>query len=149
MKFLKRKLIILETNLDNMNPEWFEFVSERLFKFGALDVTLIPISMKKSRPAVLLQVLIEPKKQTSALQIIFEETTTLGIRSYPVDRYELQREVRSVKTPYGNVRVKIGKGPDGKIMNVAPEYQSCLEVARKRKIPIKRIYGLAQAEFSK
>ncbi|MBI2980915.1 MAG: DUF111 family protein [Deltaproteobacteria bacterium] len=140
MKFPSRKLVVLETNIDDMNPEWFDPLLERLFQSGVLDASLIPITMKKSRPAVLLQVLVEPKRRDQTLQIIFEETTTLGVRSYPVDRYELQRETRSVKTPYGNVRVKIGKGPDGTIFNVAPEYRSCLEVAKGKKVPLKEIY---------
>ncbi len=124
-----------------MNPQWFEPLMERLFEAGALDVVLIPAIMKKSRPAVVLQVLTEPRRQERLFGIIFEESTTLGVRSYPVTRYELKREIKTVKTPYGNVRVKIARDTNGKVFNVAPEFESCRALSRKKGVPLKKIYA--------
>ncbi len=142
-RFKSRRLIDLEANLDNMNPEWFEPLADLLFEKGALDVTLQPIFMKKGRPGVLLSVLAKPALRDRLLHILFEESTTLGVRSFEIERFELSREVRKVKTAYGTVEVKIGKDATGKIMNLAPEYESCKELAKKKKIPLKEIYSAA------
>lgn len=139
--YLTQKLTLLESNIDDMNPEWFEPLMDQLFKAGALDVWLVPILMKKSRPAVLLQVLCDPKKKKNLVTIILNESTTLGVRSYEVERFELKREVRKVKTPYGVVSVKVGLSSTGEIVNVAPEYESCRQLSLKKKIPLKKIYA--------
>ncbi len=141
MTYPSRKLAILESNLDDMNPEWFEPLMDQLFKRGALDVWFIPIIMKKSRPAILLQVLCQPKKKKDLVGVILNESTTLGVRSYEVERFELQREVRKIKTPYGRILVKVGLDAQGRVMNVAPEYESCRQLSLKKKIPLKKIYA--------
>lgn len=141
----KRKLVVLESNIDDMNPEWFGPLSEHLFETGALDVTLIPVQMKKNRPGVILQVLTEPRLRERLLKVIFEESTTFGVRSYPVTRYELKREIRKVKTPYGEVAVKIGRDARGRVLNISPEYDSCRVLAEKKGIPLKKIYQSAIA----
>lgn len=143
--FKSKKLIVLEANLDNMNPEWFAPVMESLFRAGALDVTLTPVLMKKGRPGVVVSVLAPPPKREALLKILFEDTTTLGVRSYAVERFELRREIKKVKTPFGTVLVKIGKDDAGRVMNAAPEYESCKELAKKKKIPLKTIYQAALA----
>lgn len=139
----KRKLLVLEANIDDMNPQWYEPLMGRLFEGGALDVVLIPSIMKKSRPAVILQVLSPIGLQKKLLQIIFEESTTLGVRSYPVNRFELERESKKVETAYGRVVVKIGRNRQGKVTNASPEYRSCLALSHRRKIPLKEIYAEA------
>lgn len=141
--FKSRTLIILETNLDDMNPEWYEPLMDRLFDAGALDVTLIPVLMKKSRPGVVLQILTEERLQERLLKILFEESTTLGVRSYPVTRFELRREIKKVKTVHGEVLVKIGRDRNGKIVNISPEYESCKVLAKRKKVPLKKIYAAA------
>src|SRR3989338_4172039 len=141
MKFHRRKLLVFECNLDDMNPQCFEPLMERLFAAGALDVVLIPSIMKKSRPAVVLQVLTEPRRQEKLLEILFSESTTLGVRSYPVDRFELTRKTKQVRTPHGALTVKVGADRRGRGMNVAPEYESCLKMSRKKRVPLKRIYA--------
>ena len=146
--FKSRKLTVLEANIDDMNPEWYEPLMERLFEAGALDVTLIPAVMKKSRPAVVLQVLTKPALQQKLLEIIFEESTTLGVRSTPVTRFELKREFKKVKTRYGVVTVKIGRDASGRVLNVSPEFESCRELAAKKKVPLKRIYAAALTVFA-
>lgn len=142
-KIKSQKLVVLEANIDDMNPQWFEPLMDRLFEAGALDVTLIPAIMKKSRPATVLQVLTEPKRRDQLLKIIFEESTTLGIRSHAVERYELTRVVKKIRTDFGTIEVKIGRDGMGTIVNVAPEYESCKQLAKKTKVPVKQIYQAA------
>lgn len=148
-QFRRRKLLILETNLDDMNPQGFEPLMERLFAAGALDVVLIPAVMKKSRPAVVVQILAEPKRQEKLLEILFAESTTLGIRSYLVERFELNRKLKKIRTPYGDLTVKVGTDRRGRVLNIAPEYESCLAVSRRKKISLKKVYlaGLHNSIF--
>jgi pyridinium-3,5-bisthiocarboxylic acid mononucleotide nickel chelatase len=100
------KLVVLETNIDDMNPQWYDPLLEHLLEAGALDCLLIPCQMKKNRPAVLVQVLSKPETQARLQNILLDETTTLGIRSYTVDRLCLTRQIRLLKTPWGTVRIK-------------------------------------------
>lgn len=100
------KLIVLETNIDDMNPQWYDNLLEHLFEAGALDCLLIPCQMKKNRPAVLLQVLSKPETMAPLQTILLNETTTLGVRSYEVDRLSLPRSIESIKTPWGRIRIK-------------------------------------------
>lgn len=138
----EEQLLVLETNIDDLNPELYEHVMERLFAAGARDVFLLPIHMKKNRPGVLLWVLGEVADREKLSALIFAETTTLGIRSYPVARVALRRESKEVVTPYGNVRVKLAHGPDGRV-NVAPEYEDCRRLAREKDVPLKVVYEAA------
>lgn len=138
----EEQLLVLETNIDDLNPELYEHVMERLFAAGARDVFLAPIQMKKNRPGVLLWVLGEITNSDRLSAILFAETSTLGIRSYPVARVALRRESREVVTPYGSVRVKLAYGPDGRV-NVAPEYEDCKRLARDQDVPLKLVYEAA------
>ncbi len=134
---------LIETNLDNMNPEHFEYVTERLLAEGALDVFLTPIIMKKSRPATMLSVLCDSENEKKMIEIIFSETTTLGVRLQPVDRRKLSRESLAVETKYGAVRIKIARQGEV-IKNIAPEYEDCKKLAAKMNIPLKDIYDEAR-----
>jgi pyridinium-3,5-bisthiocarboxylic acid mononucleotide nickel chelatase len=138
----EEQLLVLETNIDDLNPELYEHVMERLFAAGARDVFLAPIQMKKNRPGVLLWVLGEITDRDKLSALLFAETSTLGIRSYPVARVALRRESRAVVTPYGSVRVKLAYGPDGRV-NLAPEYEDCKRLAREKDMPLKRVYEAA------
>jgi uncharacterized protein (TIGR00299 family) protein len=138
----EEQLLVLETNIDDLNPELYEHVMERLFAAGARDVFLAPIQMKKNRPGVLLWALGEITDHDKLSAILFAETSTLGIRSYPVARVALRRESREVVTPYGSVRVKLAYGPDGRV-NVAPEYEDCKRLARDQNVPLKLVYEAA------
>jgi hypothetical protein len=100
------KLMVLETNIDDMNPQWYDHLLEHLIEAGALDCLLIPCQMKKNRPAVLLQVLSKPETLPVLQHLILRETTTLGLRFYEVDRLSLSRTIQSVKTPWGTVHLK-------------------------------------------
>ena len=136
------QLLVLETNIDDLNPEWYEHVMEQLFAAGARDVFLSPIQMKKNRPGIFLWVLCAPKDQGQLSDIIFNETSTLGVRVYPVDRLALRREQKEVQTEYGPVRVKIAYQPNGQV-NLAPEYDDCKRLAQEKNVPLKLVYAAA------
>ena len=134
------KIDIIETNIDNMNPEIYPYVIEKLLDNGALDAYLTNIIMKKGRPAVKLTVLAEIKDTDRLCNIIFDETTTIGVRIYQAKRKKFDREIKIVKTKYGNIRVKISK-LGNQVKNAAPEYEDCVKVAKNKKVPLKRVYG--------
>lgn len=132
------EITVLETNIDDMPPQHYEFVLEKLFSFGALDAFLTPVIMKKSRPGILLTVLCEKEKTKICSDILFEHTTTFGIRLRMQSRLKLPREIKKVKTKYGTVHVKIGmKG--GKAIKAQPEYEDCKKVALQKNIPLHKI----------
>ncbi|MEK6692631.1 MAG: nickel pincer cofactor biosynthesis protein LarC [Nitrospirota bacterium] len=134
----KDEVVVIETNIDDMNPQIYEYLIERLFENGALDVYITPIIMKKGRPAHLLTILSEKRMMDSLINILFEETTTFGVRFYNVSRYKLSKEMKKVKTRYGDVKVKIGRRGDY-IISVTPEYEECKAVAGKKRLPLKDI----------
>ena len=134
-----KDLLLLETNIDDMNPEFFDYIFERLFSSGALDVSLTATQMKKNRPGTLLRVLVEPAAQAEILEILLSESTTLGVRIHEVKRVELPRRVEEIETQYGSCRVKRIVLPDGKI-RTSPEYEDCKRIARRHRIPIGRVY---------
>lgn len=134
---------ILESNVDDMNPQFFEVLYERLFQAGALDVYLTPILMKKSRPANKLTVLCPPEKVNECNQIIFQETTTFGVRISQAMRKKLFREIKEVKTRYGKVRVKVGMMGD-QITDLCPEYEDCKALAKSMNLSVREVYQEAQ-----
>lgn len=137
---------VLETQIDDLNPQAIGYVFEALFAAGALDVFTQAIGMKKSRPGILLTVICHPENLLSCEAVIFRETTTLGIRRTTQQRAILQREIQQVETEYGKVRVKIawkGQSPEKVIANVQPEYEDCADLARKHNIPWREIQRLA------
>lgn len=136
------RLIVLETHIDDLNPEWYEHVMERLFAAGARDVSVTPVHMKKNRPGVLLWVLCDLGDRDRLSHIILTETSTLGLRSYPVSRLSLRREHRHVVTEYGTVRVKCSYPPDGRV-NHSPEYEDCKRLARQHSVPLGAVYRAA------
>jgi uncharacterized protein (TIGR00299 family) protein len=131
--------LVLETNIDDLNPELYEYVLERVFAAGAQDAWLVPIVMKKGRPAVTIRVLCAPDRESEMRQIIFRETGTLGIRSAAVSKTTLDRDTLKVETTHGAVAVKIGV-LDGRVVTVAPEYEDCARVAREAGVPAKDVY---------
>jgi len=136
-------LTLLETNIDDLNPEIYDYVLERLFAAGALDVFLTPIQMKKNRPATLLQVLARPADVEAMTAILFAETSTLGIRQQTVERHCLARTVEMVETPYGPVRVKVASwGNDRR--KAAPEYEDCRRLAETNQVPLRQVYRAAE-----
>jgi len=142
----EQRLTVLETNIDDMNPEFYDHLMERLFAAGALEVYLTPIVMKKSRPGTLVSVLTEPAWVEALSEILFRETSTLGLRVMEVARRCLEREWREVETEYGRVRVKLGL-LRGEIVTAAPEYEDCKRLALARGAPVKAVYEAARAAF--
>jgi uncharacterized protein (TIGR00299 family) protein len=138
-------LSVLETNIDDLNPEIYEYVMGKLFEAGALDVYLAPIQMKKNRPATLLRVLCRPDDVQAMTAILFAETTTLGIREQTVARHALPRVIEHVDTPYGPVHVKVAELPDGTTKR-APEYEDCRRLAEEHGVPLREVYRAASGE---
>ncbi len=130
--------VLLETNIDDMTPEIYGYLIERLLEAGARDAFLTPVIMKKGRPGIQLTVLADPNKETELTELIFSETTTLGIRRLPVQRHTLERRTDTVQTPYGPVRVKIAD--IGGKQRITPEYDDCARIAREKQIPILDVY---------
>jgi len=135
---LENSVIILETNIDDMNPQYFESVMNRLFAAGALDVFLENIIMKKSRPGIKITAIVRENDADKMADIIFSDTTTIGIRMYRADRKILEREVKRIKTRYGFVRFKVSR-LKGKIMTTTPEYEDMKAISEKTNTPIKNI----------
>jgi hypothetical protein len=133
---------VIETNIDDMNPQLFEHVMDRLFDAGALDVFLTPIQMKGSRPGVQLTVLLTEERVADALGVLFAETTTIGVRTYPMRRWKLGRERIVVETRYGPIGAKVARR-GAAVMNVAPEYRECQRAAEERGVPLKEVYQAA------
>ena len=138
--FIERDLIIIEANIDDMNPEFYNYVSGKLFALGALDVSLIAVQMKKNRLGVLLRVLIEPSMETAAAEMIFSETSTLGIRVQDVKRIEIPREEKTVSTVFGQCKVKLAHLPNGS-ERLIPEYEECRRIAEETGTPLPDVYS--------
>ncbi len=132
---------VLETQIDDLNPQAIGYLFDQLFEVGALDVFTQPIGMKKSRPGILLTVLCHPQKQAACETVIFRETTTLGIRRLSQERVILEREIVQVNTPYGPVRVKVAKTPDQNL-KAQPEYEDCAAIAKKHNLPWREVHRL-------
>jgi uncharacterized protein (TIGR00299 family) protein len=139
---------VLETNLDDLNPEILGNFVERAIAAGALDVFHTPIQMKKNRPAVLLTVLCAESDADRFTAMMLSETSTFGIRRTTAERRKLAREFKQVKTSFGEVTIKVGK-LDGKIVQAAPEYEACRKLAEAAKAPLKQVYEAAMKAFSK
>ncbi len=138
------EVTVLRTTIDDMNPELYGWVTERLFKAGALDVFLTQIIMKKGRPGVLLTVLCESAARDALLEIVFRETTTLGVRVSREARSELERWTEKVDTAYGPMQVKRARLNDGSV-KTSPEYEACRAAAESRRVPIGNAYEAARA----
>lgn len=140
------EMVLLQTNIDDMNPEFCPYVGERLLSAGAHDVYWIPILMKKGRPGFLLNVLTHTKRLTEIERIVFEETTTLGIRYVRTEGKALERHCEAVSTPWGDIRVKVGKH-EGKVVQVSPEFVDCEAAAKANQVPIKDVYESARRGY--
>jgi hypothetical protein len=140
-------ITVIETNIDDLNPQIYGFLMDRLFSAGAFDVYYTPIQMKKNRPGILLSVLTPAANIDRLVDLIFSETTTFGVRIYTAERQTLVRESVAVQTKYGSVKIKIGRRK-GQIVSVSPEYQTCLLVAEKNNVPVKEVYQEALKNYS-
>jgi hypothetical protein len=134
---------VLEATIDDMNPQFFEPLMDRLFEAGALDVFLSPVGMKKSRPGTTLTVLTDPSTADRCAALILTHSTTLGVRAHTATRWKLPRDIITVSTPHGSVRVKRAWSGD-RITTLAPEYEDCRRLAQAAGVPIQMIYDEAR-----
>jgi len=137
---------VLEANVDDMSPQLYGYLVERALAAGALDVTCSSIQMKKNRPGLEVSILCPPERSDALAQLLFDETTTIGLRIYEARRKVLDRELVTVETRYGAVRVKVARR-DGRVLNVAPEYEDCQRLAAEKSVPLKEVILAAQLAY--
>jgi hypothetical protein len=138
-------VVILEANLDDTNPEWLGFLMERLFEAGALDVVFSPGYMKKNRPAVLVHVMGKPYQKDQLMDLLFSETTTLGVRFHCTQRRVLERSSVEMDSPWGRMKVKKIFRPDGSF-HLLPEFEECRRIAKEKGLPMKDVYSWIMAQ---
>jgi uncharacterized protein (TIGR00299 family) protein len=144
----QERLLVIETNIDDMSPQLFGHVMERALASGALDCYSIPVQMKKNRPGVLLSILCRPDERESMTELLFRETTTLGVRCYEVERRALERETVRVETPFGAIDVKVAR-MNGRVVNVKPEYEQCREAALQTGEALRVVEEAARDAFAR
>jgi len=135
-----RLVEVVETNLDDWNPELWPHVAKRLLKAGALDVSLVPMQMKKGRPGFLLRVIVDPAHDVPVKEVILTETSSIGLRFHTMQRLTLPREMIEVDTPWGPVQAKKVETSAGS--RITPEYEDCRRLAREQNIPLQKIYSI-------
>jgi uncharacterized protein (TIGR00299 family) protein len=145
---LDEDIVVLEANLDDMNPQLYGYFAERALEAGAMDVFSIPVQMKKNRPGQLVTVLCRPADLEKFSELLFRETTTLGVRQSSVKRRTLQREIVGVETSLGTIRLKVAR-LNGHVLNAAPEYEDCRKAAAERGVPLKEVMTEAALQFQK
>ncbi|HLI29807.1 MAG TPA: nickel pincer cofactor biosynthesis protein LarC [Terriglobia bacterium] len=139
-------IAVIQANVDDMSPQLFAYFMEQALAAGALDASCSPAQMKKNRPGLELTVLCAPENVERLAQVVFEQTTTLGLRIQEARRMVLERETISVETLYGTVRMKVARR-NGRVMNVAPEYEDCQRLADEKSVPLKEVMIAAQTAF--
>jgi uncharacterized protein (TIGR00299 family) protein len=140
------RVCVIECEIDDMNPQIFGVVMERLYAAGALEVFYVPVQMKKNRPGTLLSVVAPPDQRSRMTEVIFRETTTIGLRYYDVDRECLERRIVPVETPLGTVRFKIASR-GGNVINAVPEFEDCAKLAAAHNLPVKEVQALAVRSY--
>jgi len=143
LKYEEERLLLIETNIDDMNPEVYPYVIEKLLSSGANDAYLVPIIMKKGRPGILLSVLVSESKLDNVLKIIFTQTTTLGVRVIEIKRRKLPREQREIETPFGRVKFKLVSIDN--VERLIPEFEECKRIAEERNLPLIQVYKILES----
>ena len=141
--YVSDEAVLIETNIDDMNPEFYDYIMEQLFSRGALDVFLTPIQMKKNRPAHMLSIIVYEQDLKKILEVLFSESTTLGVRIREIKRLRLAQQNIIAETKYGKIRVKVGIFK-GEIKNIAPEFEDCKKMTKQHQVPLKEIYEEAK-----
>jgi uncharacterized protein (TIGR00299 family) protein len=139
---------VIETNVDDMSPQIYGYFVERALASGALDVFSTPVQMKKNRPGILITILCEPAHSRGLTDLLFSETTTIGVRIHEVQRRTLARDFLRVETAFGEVRMKLSR-MNGSILNATPEYDDCQRIAAEKGIPLKEVLAAATYAFQK
>jgi pyridinium-3,5-bisthiocarboxylic acid mononucleotide nickel chelatase len=140
------RIVVLECEIDDMNPQLFGPVMDQLYAAGALEVYLAAVHMKKNRPGTMMTILALPEQRQQLSAIVFRETTTIGVRYHEVMRERLEREIVPVTTPYGDVRFKLAR-LGGHVVNAAPEFEDCLRLASAKKVPLKDVQAAASKAY--
>ena len=140
------RLIVMETNIDDVSPQVMGFVMERAFDLGALDCWFTPIQMKKNRPAVMVSILCEPERRNALTELLYRETTTIGIRIRETERESLERETVSAATPFGNIDVKVAR-LNGRVVNAMPEYDQIKAAALSSGAAFKSVHDAVMSNF--
>lgn len=138
------QIAVIETNIDDMNPQIYEYLIQKLLAQGALDVFLTPVYMKKNRPGIVVTVICPPNQIYELSRVLIQETTSIGIRYHLDYRYNAERKLSSVQTTYGDITVKVAEA-DGHVVNIAPEYDDCKRVALEHGIPLKSVLDQVKA----
>jgi len=146
-RFNEEKLLLVETNIDDMNPEIYPYVIEKLLHSGANDAYLVPVIMKKGRPGILLSTLVNETKLDDILKVIFTQTTTLGVRILEIRRKKLKREQKEIDTPFGKVKFKIAIIENSE--RLVPEFEECKRIAEEKNIPLIQVYKILEAIANK
>jgi uncharacterized protein (TIGR00299 family) protein len=133
------KVIVLETNIDDMNPQIYDYVMDRMLRMEVKDVFLTPLLMKNNRPATLLTVICSPEKLPAVMEFLLSETTTIGLRWHEDSRVRAEREILSLDTKHGRIRFKVARW-NGRIVNISPEYEDCKHLALEKGIPLKDVF---------
>jgi uncharacterized protein (TIGR00299 family) protein len=136
------RVVVIECEIDDMNPQLFGAVMDRLYAAGALEVFYTPVQMKKNRPGTLVTVVAAPERRSAMADVIFRETTTIGLRHSEVERECLQREIVSIDTPVGAIRFKLASR-DGRVVNAVPEFDDCARIAAANNMSVKDVQALA------
>src|SRR3989449_1899416 len=144
---LRETVLVLETTIDDMNPQLYGHLMDRLFAAGALEVFYTPIQMKKSRPGTLVTVICPEPKLEDVSSVIFRETTTIGFRYPPMGRIELARRIETTRTPYGPIRMKVSVY-NGEVVQATPEYEDCRRVALKTGVTLKEVQRLGVQAYA-
>jgi uncharacterized protein (TIGR00299 family) protein len=137
---------VIEANIDDMNPQLYGYLLDQALAAGALDVTCSSAQMKKNRPGLTISVVCETDKTDELSQLLFAQTTTIGVRIYEARRKVLERESVTVETPYGLVQVKVARS-GGKVVNAAPEFDDCKRLAMEKSVPLKQVIAAAEAAY--
>ncbi len=142
-KYDEDKLLLIETNIDDMNPEIYPYVIEKLLSSGANDAYLVPVIMKKGRPGIILSVLVSESKLDEILNIIFSQTTTLGVKIFEVRRKKLKREQKEIDTPFGKVKFKLVQLNNAQ--RLVPEFEECKRIAEEKNLPLVQVYKILES----
>ena len=147
MTLSQDEIYVIETHLDDMNPELLGFLLELLLAEGALDAAYAPLQMKKNRPGVRLTVIAPPERLEQLARTIMTESTAIGVRYYPAKRFKLERSIEERETSLGKVRVKVIREGE-RLVRVAPEYEECRRLATENGIPLIEVYRIVERETS-
>ena len=142
------RLLMIETNIDDLSPQVLGHVMDQAFELGALDCYFTSVQMKKNRPGILLSILCEHNLKDQLMQLLFKETTTLGVRSYEVERRALERTIMRVETQYGPIDVKVAR-LNGQVVNEMPEFEQCRRAAKEAGVPLKRVEEAVRAAWER